>query len=219
VGDECFALHLKGKKPGTVPCFTQCLHVSPVSYFYTSNISIVSLTDRPGISIRMASESDAELIADLSRETFYESFAEENTVENMDKFMSEQFTRQKLIDEVKQPWYLFFIAYLEDEPVGYLKLREGSTPMQLESRSSIEIARIYSVRKMIGKGVGKKLMQTCHEVARQKGKKTLWLGVWKQNHRAIDFYTSWGFEIFSEHEFILGDDVQTDWLMKKEITD
>ena len=70
---------------------------------------------------------------------------------------------------------------------------------------------------MIGKGVGKKLMQTCHDIARQKGKKILWLGVWKENHRAIDFYKSWGFEIFGDQEFILGDDVQTDWLMKKDL--
>ena len=177
----------------------------------------MSLPDRPEISIRLATDSDAELIADLSRQTFHESFAGDNTRENMDKFMNEQFTRQKLIDEVKQPWHLFFLAYIEDEPVGYLKLRERSTPKQLEARSSIEIARIYSVQRMIGKGVGKKLMQTCHEVAKQKGKKTLWLGVWQHNQRAIDFYKSWGFEIFGEHEFILGDDVQTDWLMKKDL--
>jgi diamine N-acetyltransferase len=177
----------------------------------------MSLTEHREISIRSATERDAELIADLSRQTFYESFAGENTKENMDKFMNEQFTRQKLIDEVKQPWHLFFLAYINDEPVGYVKLREGSTPLQLEARSSLEIARIYSVRHMIGKGVGKKLMQTCLEIAKQKKKNILWLGVWKENQRAIDFYTSWGFEIFGEHEFVLGDDVQMDWLMKKDI--
>ena len=169
------------------------------------------------IIIRLATESDAELVADLSRQTFYESFAAGNTKENMDKFMSEQFTKEKLINEVQQPWHLFFLAYLENEPVGYVKLREGSAPMQLDARSCLEIARIYSVQSKIGKGVGKKLMQTCHGIARQKKKNILWLGVWKQNQRAIDFYTAWGFEIFGEQEFILGDDVQTDWLMKKDI--
>jgi len=177
----------------------------------------MSLMDRPAISIRLATESDAELIADLSRQTFHDSFAGDNTTANMDKFMNEQFTRQKLIDEVGQPWHLFFLAYLGDQPVGYLKLREGSVPIQLESRPSLEIARIYSVRHMIGMGVGRRLMETSHEIAKQKKKKILWLGVWKENRRAIDFYRSWGFEIFGEHEFILGDDVQTDWLMKKDI--
>jgi len=169
------------------------------------------------IIIRVATEDDAELIADLSRQTFYESFAPHNTKENMDKFMTEQFTRQKLTDEVKQPWHIFFLALINDEPVGYAKMREGSVPLDLVNQSCIEIARIYSVQHTIGKGVGRKLMQTCHDVAKQKKKKTLWLGVWEKNQRAIDFYVKWGFEKFGEQNFILGDDVQTDWLMKKNL--
>jgi ribosomal protein S18 acetylase RimI-like enzyme len=188
-----------------------------VRYFYIEGILLMNKTirDQADIIVQRATEKDAELIADLSRQTFYESFAADNTKENMDKFMNDQFTKEKLIDEVGQPWHLFFLAYMKNEPVGYVKLRDGSVPLQLDSRSCLEIARIYSVEHMIGKGVGKKLMQTCHDIARQKGKKILWLGVWKQNQRAIDFYSAWGFEIFGEQEFVLGDDVQTDWLMKK----
>lgn len=167
------------------------------------------------ITIRSATERDAELIADLSRQTFYETFASDNTKENMDKFMNEQFTREKLIDEVRQPWHMFFLAFVHDEPVGYAKLRDGSVPPVLLGRSCIEIARIYSVKKMIGKGVGKKIMQTCIDIGIEKRKEILWLGVWEKNRTAIDFYTRWGFEKFSEQNFLLGDDLQIDWLMKK----
>jgi ribosomal protein S18 acetylase RimI-like enzyme len=169
----------------------------------------------PEIIIRPATGKDAELIADLSRETFYETFAADNTKENMDKFMNEQFTKQKLMDEVKQPWHIFFLAFIDEEPVGYVKLKDAAVPSQLLHQSCIEIARIYSVQRTIGKGVGKKLMQACHDVAHQKGKKILWLAVWGQNHRAINFYARWGFEKFGEQNFILGEDVQRDWLMKK----
>jgi ribosomal protein S18 acetylase RimI-like enzyme len=169
------------------------------------------------ITIRYATEKDAELIADLSRQTFYESFVVYNTKENMDKFMNEQFTKQKLINEVKQPWHIFFLAFINDELVGYVKMRDGSVPIDLLNESCLEIARIYSVQHTIGKGVGKKLMQTCHDIAKQKDKKILWLGVWEKNQRAIDFYAKWGFEKFSEQNFILGDDVQRDWLMKKDL--
>jgi ribosomal protein S18 acetylase RimI-like enzyme len=131
--------------------------------------------------------------------------------------MNEQFTRQKLIDEVKQPWHIFFLAFINNEPVGYVKMRDGSLPLALVDRSCIEIARIYSVQHTIGKGVGRKLMQTCLDIAKQKTKQILWLGVWEKNQRAIDFYTKWGFEKFGEQDFILGDDVQRDWLMKKEL--
>jgi ribosomal protein S18 acetylase RimI-like enzyme len=48
-------------------------------------------------------------------------------------------------------------------------------------------------------------------------KDNIWLGVWEHNHQAIKFYTTWGFEKFGDHLFLLGDDPQTDWLMKKEL--
>lgn len=171
----------------------------------------------PGITIKFATEADAELIADLSHKTFYDSYSKHNSKENMNKFLTEQFTKEKLIDEVTQPWHIFFIAFLNNEAVGYVKLREGAVPLSLVNQSCIEIARIYSVKDMIGKGVGKKLMETCIEVAMQKRKKILWLGVWKGNQRAIDFYTQWGFKIFDEQKFLLGDDLQTDWLMMKDL--
>jgi ribosomal protein S18 acetylase RimI-like enzyme len=166
----------------------------------------------PEITIRLAAVD--ELIADLSRQTFYDTFALQNTQENMHKFMSEQFTRQKLIDEVKEPWLAFFLAFMNDQPVGYVKLRDSSVPLVLANQSCIEIARIYSVQQMIGTGVGKKLMQTCVDIANQKQKQVLWLAVWEKNQRAIDFYHKWGFERCGEQDFILGDDVQRDWLMK-----
>ncbi|HEY2720126.1 MAG TPA: GNAT family N-acetyltransferase [Chitinophagaceae bacterium] len=169
------------------------------------------------IIIQLAKEEDAELIADLSHKTFYDSYAKYNSEDNMNKFLGEQFTREKLIAEVTQPWHIFFLAFAGSEAVGYVKLREGTVPLSLADQASIEIARIYSVEKMIGKGIGKKLMQISIDTALQKGKKILWLGVWKGNQRAIDFYTKWGFKIVDEQKFLLGDDLQTDWVMVMEL--
>ena len=169
----------------------------------------------PDISIRLATAKDAELIADLSRQTFYETFAAQNTTSDMEKFMNEQFTREKLIQEVNEPWLTFFLAFMDNDPVGYVKLREGAVPLELVDQSCIEIARIYSLQDKIGKGIGSKLMQTCHDIAKKRQKNVLWLAVWKENHRAIEFYERWGFTKFGEQDFILGDDVQRDWLVRK----
>lgn len=169
------------------------------------------------LNIKMATNADAELIADMSRKTFYETFVSQNTKENMDKFMNESFTKEALMKEVGEPGNIFLLAYDEKEPAGYVRMRENNNPPELGNRNSIEIARIYAATNAIGKGVGKTLMQKCIELAREKKKEVLWLGVWEKNNRAIDFYIKWGFEKFSTHIFMLGDDPQTDWLMKKEL--
>ena len=169
------------------------------------------------LTIRIASKNDAELIADMSRQTFYDSFAAQNTKEDMDKFMNEQFTKQALMKEVGAERNIFLLTYDRDEPVGYVRMRENNNPPELGTDKAIEIARIYAVQSSIGKGVGKALMQKCIEIANEKKHHTLWLGVWEYNQRAIDFYQRWGFQKFAEHDFILGNDVQKDWLMKKNI--
>ena len=137
----------------------------------------------------------------------------------MDKFMTEQFTREKLINEVGADHNIFLVAELNGETVGYARMREVPNPDALEAVPALELARIYSVQTRIGKGVGSALMEKCIEVARQENKKVIWLGVWEKNLHAISFYERWGFEKFSEHDFVLGDDVQTDWLMKKDLSD
>ena len=167
------------------------------------------------IQIREATAADAELIAALSRQTFYDAFAGDNTKEDMDKFMNETFTREKLMKEVGAAGNTFLLAYDGDEAVGYVRLREATNPLLLEGGKALEVARIYVMQTSIGKGVGKALMERSIEIARQKNAGVIWLGVWENNTKAIAFYTKWGFKKFSEHVFMLGNDAQTDWLMKK----
>jgi len=171
----------------------------------------------PSILVRLADKNDAEAIAAISRKTFYDTFAAHNTVDDMDRFLNVEFTTERLMAEVGAEGNTFLVAFIENELAGYARLRDAANPPELGDTPAIELARIYSLEKVIGKGVGKALMQNSIELARQKGRKLLWLGVWEHNRRAIDFYTKWGFEKFSEHDFVLGNDVQRDWLMKKEV--
>ena len=167
--------------------------------------------------IRFATIDDAELIADLSRRTFQETFGYVNTRENMDKFMNEQFTREDLIKEVTEPGNTFLLAFDDDTPVGYARMREGKKFPEFENKDSIEIARIYSVNSYLGTGVGQQLMRQCVFIAKELKKEIIWLGVWEKNPRAIAFYTKWGFEKFSEQDFLLGDDLQKDSLLMKKL--
>jgi ribosomal protein S18 acetylase RimI-like enzyme len=169
------------------------------------------------ISIRYATREDARLIAEISHETFYDAFHADNREEDMNKFLNEQFTKGRLMLEVGAPGNYFFLAFFDNEIAGYVKLRDSKVPKSLGSEKALEIARLYAMTNMIGKGVGKVLMQSSIDMARQKGKEVVWLGVWEKNQRAIDFYTQWGFEKFDETDFLLGDDIQRDWLMKKKL--
>ena len=167
------------------------------------------------ISLRTATAADAELIADLSRSTFFDTFYAHNDPKNINLFLKEQFTRRSLIAEVPVESNKFILAYCGEEVAGYMKLRDCAGPRELGGCTTLEIARLYARTNMIGKGVGKMLMEKAHEAAIEKKRQSLWLAVWEKNQRAYDFYKSWGFEIVGKQIFVLGMDLQTDWIMRK----
>jgi ribosomal protein S18 acetylase RimI-like enzyme len=169
------------------------------------------------LSIRNATTFDAALIADMSRQTFSDTFAPDNTKEDMDKFLSEQFTKGALMMEVGLREHTFLLAYADEEAAGYVKLRDGKKPGEIKG-PTIEVARLYATKGFIGKGIGRLLMQACIDDAVKKGKETIWLCVWEKNKKAIDFYTAWGFQKFGKCDFVLGNDVQHDWMMRKELS-
>lgn len=169
------------------------------------------------IKIRQATVVDAELLLDLSADTFYQAFSDQNTSSNMAAYMSSAFTKEQLEQELKAADVVFFLATANNETVGYAKLRRNTSHQGLHGYRTVEIHRLYVLKSMIGKKVGKALMETCLQQAQLEGFQVIWLGVWEHNTHAIEFYKKWGFEVFSSHVFKLGNDNQTDYLMKKHL--
>ncbi len=169
------------------------------------------------LNIRRATVHDVISLAAISRKTFYDSFAAANTAEDMQQHLEDYYADNIIKAELDDPQNIFLLAYEENELVGYCKLTEKAKPEAAALPAPIEIERIYALQTVIGKGIGKALMEACIQQGIDKNKSSIWLGVWEHNPRAIGFYTKWGFEKFGEHVFVVGKDPQTDWLMKKMI--
>ncbi|PQA93157.1 GNAT family N-acetyltransferase [Chryseobacterium shigense] len=168
------------------------------------------------IIINTASTEDLETIQSLGRQTFSETFAESNSEEAMKTYLDESFSTEKVKLELNNPDSHFFIAWEEDNPVGYLKLNSGAAQTELkDDDTSLEIERIYVKKSHHGQKVGQLLYDKALESAQSLGKNYLWLGVWEKNLRALSFYRKNGFEEFGSHTFTLGNDDQTDLMMKK----
>lgn len=168
------------------------------------------------VIINKASAGDLETIQNLGRQTFHETFAESNSEEAMKTYLEESFSTEKVRSELNNPDSYFFIAWEEDIPVGYLKLNSGPAQTELQDDDiSLEIERIYVKKSHHGQKIGQLLYDKALETAQSLKKEYLWLGVWEQNLRALNFYRKNGFEVFGNHTFRLGDDEQTDLMMKK----
>ena len=169
------------------------------------------------LGIEKVDETELELLQLISRETFYDSFASMNTPENMAQYLEEGFSVEKLTREFNDPNSAFYFAHLDDEVVGYLKLNFGGAQTELQDPHAVEIERIYVRRAFQGRSVGQALYDHALALARSRQARFVWLGVWEKNDRAIRFYERNGFVPFGTHVFMLGDDAQTDMLMKRSL--
>ena len=164
-----------------------------------------------------AGVADVEVLAALSITTFCETFWDFNNPQDMAKYISEEMSVEKLTQELTDGNNKFWIAAIDNEPVGYAKMRTARSADCPKECNPAEIERIYVLAEFQGKNIGAGVMSQCIQVAAGLGFDVIWLGVWEHNRKAIDFYNKWGFRVFGSHPFRLGDDVQTDILMMKDI--
>lgn len=166
------------------------------------------------IEIKRASSSDLTLLQNIGRQTFSETFSENNTEENMKKYLEEGFSVEKLTAALNNPDSEFYFAFLENNVIGYLKINHGQSQTELKNERAMEIERIYVLKDFHGKNIGQLLYQKAIDIASVKKVDYVWLGVWEENFRAINFYKKNGFVEFDKHIFVLGNDEQTDIMMR-----
>lgn len=168
-------------------------------------------------TIRRATPADALLLATLAAQAFTDTFAADNTPEDMRAYLATAFGETIQRAELGDPRNTVYFAERGRDTIGYAMLREGAAPPGVGDTDAIEIARLYAFKQWIGSGVGAVLMQHCLADAASRGRRTIWLGVWEHNTRAIAFYRRWGFADVGAHSFQLGSDLQTDRIMARRV--
>lgn len=178
--------------------------------------SIDHITSQP-VTTRLATVNDVTMLVEIGRRTFYETFESVNTAEDMSMYLEKTFSPDRVKTEIEDPANTFLLAIQGDVVAGYAKLREKKDTPELNGEVGIEIERLYVRQEYHGKKVGGLLMRKCLQLAEKKNYTLVWLGVWEHNTKAIAFYEKWGFKKFGSHPFLLGTDLQTDLLMKKNL--
>lgn len=169
--------------------------------------------------IRNATGADAAPLAALAERTFRDTFAAVNTVDDIEAYVRAAFALDRVRGELADGANTFLLAFTDDvaRPNGYAKLRTGTTEPSVTGPRPVELQRLYVDQSALGHGVGAALMRACLAAAGAAGHRTLWLGVWERNARAIAFYDRWGFATVGHHVFRLGSDDQTDLVMARPV--
>ena len=167
--------------------------------------------------IRPVLESEIVLLRDISIKTFVDAFGDQNTSSDMDVYIEESRNIEQTTKEFHDPNATLLFLESEGEVIGFMKINQGDAQSEKFPESSIELERIYLLEGNQGKGYGETMIRYFEDFGKQLEVDIVWLGVWKENPRAIAFYKRHGFEIFGEHDYLIGTDLQRDYLMRKRV--
>jgi ribosomal protein S18 acetylase RimI-like enzyme len=173
--------------------------------------------DGTTVTIRKLTRKDIPQLRELAIRIYRATFSNLNSPENMEAFLQKDYSIDAFNLEFDDQTSAYYFACADNSPVGYLRLRKTNEAEPYLGTNTIELHRLYVDPSYQGRGVGRDLMQFALDYAFELKVEWIWLGVWEHNPKAQEIYRKWGFEKFGEHVFQMGDDAQTDWLMKKKI--
>jgi len=169
------------------------------------------------ISIKKCTLDDLVLLQEIGVETFTETFGDQNSPENMKAYLEKAFNLNQLEKELSKPSSEFYLIYSKEELAGYLKVNADDAQTEMMGQDSLEVERIYIRKKFHKQGLGKYLLNKAMDIAAERNKAKIWLGVWEKNENAIAFYEKMGFVRTGAHSFHMGDEEQTDFIMTKRL--
>lgn len=158
--------------------------------------------------------NDVATLQQLSIKTFIATYAQYNTEENMQYYIETEFSTEKLLADINNPYSAFYLVIDDKDAVGYIKVNYAPSQTDLNDPKSLELERIYVLTEHQGKKIGQFLLEAARNIAIESNLDYLWLGVWDKNTNAQKFYAKNGFTVFGNHTFMLGDDKQQDILLK-----
>jgi ribosomal protein S18 acetylase RimI-like enzyme len=170
------------------------------------------------IKIRQCSSVDIDTLKTIAYETYDDTFRSMNTKKTIEAYLEQSFNKSKLLSELDNKSSKFYFLYSGNILVGYLKINEELAQTDIRDHNSLEIERIYIKKEYKGNGYGKYLIEHSIQLAIEMKKHYIWLGVWENNIDAIQFYKRMGFTESGRHFFRMGDELQIDLILKREIS-
>ena len=180
------------------------------------NTTVVS--EEPAVGIRRATVADAEALAEFGARTFFDTFAADNTADDMRLFLASTWhpdlQRVEILDEGLDT---LLACDSLGALAGFAQVRVAHPPAGIHVRAPVELKRFYVDKPWQGQGLARTLMASAEQAAKARGAREFWLGVWERNERAQAFYRKCGFRKVGTQIFMVGTDPQTDNVMLRDL--
>ena len=152
-------------------------------------------------AITRAEEKDAALLSQIATQTFIESHGHSAPPEDIDAYIAEKYSIAAFEKELQDKKNIYHLIYHDEQIAGYSKIIFNSPYPGAATKNIRKLDRIYLLSGFYNLFLGKSLFEFNVELAKQNQQAGLWLFVWKENPRAVHFYTKNGFVIIGSYDF------------------
>ncbi len=155
------------------------------------------------MQIRNAIPGDEEVIVQVGRESFSWAFGHLFTADIVARYLDDTYSIGKIRDSFSKPGNVYFVAEVEGQVVGFLKLKLSCRHNLVASSHQLQLQKIYVLPGAAGSGIGSELMRAGEETIRALAPVSTWLMVYEGNHRAAAFYERFGYSAIGKdmHDF------------------
>lgn len=150
------------------------------------------------LSIRPAVAADAETLAPFAARAFTDAYREIDDPDDLARYVAHHFRTEVVAAQLADPSSTVLLAYEAAQLVGYAQVRLSAPPPCVTEPAPVELARLYLSSAATGRGIGRQVLQAAFAEARRLARRTMWLGVYDRNVRAVRFYTRAGFVAVGE---------------------
>jgi diamine N-acetyltransferase len=157
------------------------------------------------LRVIIANSSHADSVSAIGKQSFRDAFAHlfENK-EDLFEYLEYTYDRSKILKSLEKENNVFFLAFVENVPVGFAKVKKYSLNEQIESIAQMELQKIYVLSYYHGSGAGQALLDAVIDLAKQAQPDFVWLDTHIQNEKAIRFYERNGFTRGGKYLFTIG---------------
>lgn len=154
-------------------------------------------------SIVRAKDKDFKLLADIAKVSFAESHGNSASAADINKYVIERYNYDVFSQELNDHENIYHIIYHDKKPAGYSKIIYNVPHSNIGIENVTKLDRIYLLKEFCGLRLGLEVFNFNIELSKQNNQSGMWLFVWKENHRAVNFYKKTGFKIIGSHDFKL----------------
>lgn len=152
-------------------------------------------------TIVRATISDATLLVHIGKTSFLESHGMSASKKDIDAYVNLKFNEATFLEEINDADNYFYIIHSDSTPIGYSKIIFNVSHPNIPFKNVTKMERLYVLKEFHHLKLGLELLKFNVQESKKHYQAGMWLYVWTENQRALNFYNKVGFQIIGSHDF------------------